>query len=181
MHWLGKKEMEVYPRRERKEQGPLFAGETLFMRASVQPISRKKERISYFALLQNRGKTSCFFFQGAKTGKDNGYTMLLDIESFDYKFFNEGSEGLKVALVHHLVRRCRRLILNFHVQASFFLSIQDMPIMRQIGFHISPGTENQLAVTPTLISTSEVRTAMQRSNKLPFRAHRFPPDDDRVK
>ncbi len=28
--------------------------------------------------------------------------------------------------------------------------------MRQIGFHISPGTENQLAVTPTLISTSQV-------------------------
>ena len=53
-------------------------------------------------------------------------------ESFDYKFFNEGSEGLKVALVHHL----------------------DMPIVRQIGFHISPGTENQIAVTPTLISTS---------------------------
>ncbi|TRY74967.1 hypothetical protein TCAL_04960, partial [Tigriopus californicus] len=71
--------------------------------------------------------------KGAKTGKDNGYTMLLDIESFDYKFFNEGSEGLKVALVHHL----------------------DMPIMRQIGFHISPGTENQIAVTPTLISTSK--------------------------
>ena len=74
-------------------------------------------------------------FQGAKTGKDNGYTMLLDIESFDYKFFNEASEGLKVALVHHL----------------------DMPIMRQIGFHIAPGTENQIAVTPTLISTSGVR------------------------
>ena len=72
--------------------------------------------------------------KGAKTGKDNGYTMLLDIESFDYKFFNEGSEGLKVALVHHL----------------------DMPIMRQIGFHIAPGTENQIAVTPTLISTSQV-------------------------
>jgi hypothetical protein len=28
----------------------------------------------------------------------------LDIESFDYEFFKEGSEGLKVALVHHLVR-----------------------------------------------------------------------------
>ena len=59
-------------------------------------------------------------------------------ESFDYKFFNEGSEGLKVALVHHL----------------------DMPIVRQVGFHISPGTENQIAVTPTLISTS--RDAMLR-------------------
>ena len=74
-----------------------------------------------------------FSLQGAKTGKDNGYTMLFDIESFDYSYYDEGSEGLKVALVHHL----------------------DMPIMRQTGFHIAPGTENQIAVTPTLISTSE--------------------------
>ena len=63
-----------------------------------------------------------FSFQGAKTGKDNGYTMLFDIESFDYSYYDEGSEGLKVALVHHL----------------------DMPIMRQTGFHIAPGTENQV-------------------------------------
>ena len=32
-----------------------------------------------------------------------------DIESFDYEFFKEGSEGLKVALVHHLVR-CSSLV-----------------------------------------------------------------------
>ena len=57
------------------------------------------------------------------------------MESFDYKTFKEGSEGLKVALVHHL----------------------DMPIMRQTGFHISPGTENQIAITPTLLSTTQVR------------------------
>lgn len=81
---------------------------------------------------------SDFFFQGAKTGKDNGYTMLFDIESFDYSYYDEGSEGLKVALVHHL----------------------DMPIMRQTGFHIAPGTENQIAVTPTLIVTSN--NAMHR-------------------
>ena len=68
--------------------------------------------------------------------RDLLYSLLK--ESFDYKFFNEGSEGLKVALVHHL----------------------DMPIVRQVGFHISPGTENQIAVTPTLISTS--RDAMLR-------------------
>ena len=48
--------------------------------------------------------------------------MLFDIESFDYSYYDEGSEGLKVALVHHL----------------------DMPIMRQTGFHIAPGTENQV-------------------------------------
>ena len=51
------------------------------------------------------------FPKGSKTGKDNGYTMLFDIESFDYSYYNEGSEGLKLALVHHL----------------------DMPIMRQKG------------------------------------------------
>lgn len=76
--------------------------------------------------------------QGAKTGKDNGYTILLDVESFDYNFFKESSEGLKVALVHHL----------------------DMPIMSQRGFHISPGTENQIAITPTLLATTE--NAMNR-------------------
>ena len=75
-------------------------------------------------------------FQGAKTGLDNGFTILLDVESFDYKFFKEGSTGLKVALVHHL----------------------DMPIMRQTGFHISPGTENQIAITPTLLATSPVHS-----------------------
>ena len=53
-----------------------------------------------------------FILQGAQTGKDNGYTILLDIESFDYEFFKEGSEGLKVALVHHLVKKIR-IFLRF--------------------------------------------------------------------
>ena len=56
-------------------------------------------------------RTILCLVQGSKTGKDNGFTMLFDIESFDYSYFNEGSEGLKLALVHHL----------------------DMPIMRQKG------------------------------------------------
>ena len=34
--------------------------------------------------------------QGAKTGKDNGFSVLFDIESFDYGYYDEGSEGLKV-------------------------------------------------------------------------------------
>ena len=71
--------------------------------------------------------------KGAKTGKDNGYTMLFDIESFDYGYYDEGSEGLKVAVVHHL----------------------DMPIIRQRAFHVAPGTENQIPVTPTLYTTTE--------------------------
>ncbi len=40
---------------------------------------------------------------GAKTGKDNGFSVLFDIESYDYGYYDEGSEGLKVAIVHHLV------------------------------------------------------------------------------
>lgn len=70
--------------------------------------------------------------KGAKTGKDNGFSVLFDIESFDYGYYDEGSEGLKVAIVHHL----------------------DMPIMRQRAFHIAPGTENQIPITPTLYTAN---------------------------
>ncbi|XP_040569382.1 acid-sensing ion channel 4 [Lepeophtheirus salmonis] len=71
--------------------------------------------------------------KGAKTGKDNGFSVLFDIESFDYGYYDEGSEGLKVAVVHHL----------------------DMPIIRQRAFHVAPGTENQIPVTPTLYTATE--------------------------
>lgn len=71
-------------------------------------------------------------FSGAKTGKDNGFSVLFDIESYDYGYYDEGSEGLKVAIVHHL----------------------DMPIIRQRAFHVAPGTENQIPVTPTLYTTA---------------------------
>ena len=70
--------------------------------------------------------------KGAKTGKDNGFSVLFDIESYDYGYYDEGSEGLKVAIVHHL----------------------DMPIIRQRAFHVAPGTENQIPVTPTLYTTN---------------------------
>ena len=71
--------------------------------------------------------------KGAKTGKDNGFSVLFDIESYDYGYYDEGSEGLKVAIVHHL----------------------DMPIIRQRAFHVAPGTENQIPVTPTLYTTND--------------------------
>ena len=64
-------------------------------------------------------------------GKDNGYSLLFDNESYDYGYYEEGSEGLKVAIVHHL----------------------DMPIIRHRGFHVAPGTESVIQVTPTLYST----------------------------
>ena len=42
-----------------------------------------------------------FSIQGAKTGKDNGFSVLFDIESFDYGYYDEGSEGLKVIFFYH--------------------------------------------------------------------------------
>ena len=66
--------------------------------------------------------------KGAKVG--DGFQMILDIESFDYNF--QGSEGLKISLVHHL----------------------DMPFMKLNRFHLSPGTENQIELNFELITTS---------------------------
>ena len=39
--------------------------------------------------------------KGATTGKHNGFTMLVDIESFDYNYSDEGAEGLKVSLIKY--------------------------------------------------------------------------------
>ena len=30
--------------------------------------------------------------------QDNGFSVLFDVESFDYGYYDEGSEGLKVKL-----------------------------------------------------------------------------------
>ncbi len=39
---------------------------------------------------------------GAKVGKANGLTLLLDTETFDYSYHHYASEGFKVAVLHHL-------------------------------------------------------------------------------
>ena len=41
--------------------------------------------------------------KGATTGKHNGFTMLVDIEAFDYNYSDEGAEGLKVYILFILV------------------------------------------------------------------------------
>ena len=35
--------------------------------------------------------------KGATSGKHNGYTLIFDVEVFDYMYYMEGSEGLKVS------------------------------------------------------------------------------------
>ena len=71
------------------------------------------------------------------------HSVLFDIESYDYGYYDEGSEGLKVAVVHHL----------------------DMPIIRQRAFHVAPGTENQIPVTPTLYTATDQVRKKERITK----------------
>ena len=37
--------------------------------------------------------------KGAASGKHNGYNLIFDIESFDYMYYMEGSEGVKVSIM----------------------------------------------------------------------------------
>jgi len=79
------------------------------------------------------GKINWAIQKGAQVGKANGLSMLLDTESFDYTFHLKAGEGFKIAIHHHL----------------------DQPIMSIKELDISPGSVFQIAVTPTLLSTSE--------------------------
>ena len=67
-----------------------------------------------------------------QVGKANGLSMLLDAETFDYTFHLKAGEGFKIAVHHHL----------------------DQPIMSIKELDISPGSVFQVAVTPTLMSTT---------------------------
>ena len=100
-------------------------------------FSRYTPQLNFSAIPDGPDTDWAYWFnsvpKGAKTGKDNGFSLLFDIESYDYGYYEEGSEGLKVAIVHHL----------------------DMPIIRQRAFHVAPGTENQIPVTPTLYTTND--------------------------
>ena len=71
--------------------------------------------------------------KGVEVGKANGLSMLLDAETFDYTFHLKAGEGFKIAVHHHL----------------------DQPIMSIKELDISPGSVFQIAVTPTLMSTTD--------------------------
>ena len=71
-------------------------------------------------------------------GKNNGYKLLLDSESFDNSRFGTPEKGLEVALTHHL----------------------DMPVMSHSGVLLSPGSSSQMALTASLNSISN--NALQR-------------------
>ena len=71
--------------------------------------------------------------KGAISGENNGLKMLLDTESYDYVENDRGGVGFKISVVHPL----------------------EMPIIEQSGISVQPGTSTQLAVSATLITTSE--------------------------
>ncbi|TRY75809.1 hypothetical protein TCAL_07005 [Tigriopus californicus] len=66
-------------------------------------------------------------------GGNNGFQMLLDAESYDYASSPSGSEGFVIAMLHHL----------------------DIPIMKHTGIQIQTGQSVQVAVSPTLIDTTQ--------------------------
>lgn len=69
---------------------------------------------------------------GSQTGDNNGLTLILDAEVYDYGLPID-SAGFKLALLHHL----------------------DMPIMSQSSVSISPGTSTQIGTFPSTINISE--------------------------
>ncbi len=83
----------------------------------------KRQPISYSRMIK----------PGAKVGKANGLSMLLDAETFDYTFHKSASEGFKLAVQHH----------------------QDQPLMSVKELDVAPGFETQIAVTPVLYETTE--------------------------
>lgn len=70
---------------------------------------------------------------GIQLGKENGLTLLLDAEVYDYAFSPQKGEGFKLAIHSHM----------------------DQPIMALSDIDLSPGFVTQLSVTPVLRDTTE--------------------------
>lgn len=70
---------------------------------------------------------------GIQLGKENGLTLLLDAEVYDYAFSPQRGEGFKLAIHSHM----------------------DQPIMALSDIDLSPGFVTQLSVTPILRDTTD--------------------------
>ena len=71
--------------------------------------------------------------KGVKPGKEKGFVLLLDVESFDYNGAEVSYEG-------------------FHVVVG---SYHDQAIINQRAIQITPGTVTQIALTPSLSSITD--------------------------
>ncbi|XP_059078307.1 uncharacterized protein LOC131876825 [Tigriopus californicus] len=70
--------------------------------------------------------------KSVRNGANNGFQILLDAESYDYASSAAGTEGFSIAILHQL----------------------DIPIMKHSGVQIETGQSVQIAVTPSLIETT---------------------------
>ena len=68
-----------------------------------------------------------------RNGIQNGLSVMIDVESYEYAYFERGAEGFRVA-----IEDCR-----------------DKPVINQNGFYVSPGSETLLAIMPTILNTSQ--------------------------
>ena len=98
---------------------------------------------------------------GAAVGPKNGLSILLDTETFDYSFHLRASEGFKVKLGSVLFTNASSLIPNVPGNSMLLLQVAvhhhlDQPIMTIKELDVAPGSLVQVAVTPTLTSTSQV-------------------------
>ena len=71
---------------------------------------------------------------GVHNGKSGGVTFLLNAATYDYMYHAHASEGFTIALNHH----------------------NDLPIVRQTGINVMPGTEVVIQISSTLYTTTEV-------------------------
>ena len=60
-----------------------------------------------------------------QAGKENGLTLLLDANTFDYTFHRHPSEGFKIAVEHHL----------------------DQPLMSMKELDITPGFATEVVIS----------------------------------
>ena len=93
-------------------------------------FDKKLQNLSFEALMTNH---SLAIGPGIQLGKENGLTLLMDAEVYDYAFSPQKGEGFKVAIHSHL----------------------DQPIMALSDIDLSPGFVTQLSVTPILRDTTD--------------------------
>ena len=73
-----------------------------------------------------------------RNGIQNGLKVMVDVENYDYAFFERGAKGFRVAIADG----------------------RDKPVINQNGFYVSPGSETLVAMTPTILNTTQ--EAMER-------------------
>ena len=75
-------------------------------------------------ILQWKGNT--------RNGIKNGLEIWIDVENYEYAYFTRGSTGFRIAIEDS----------------------RDKPIIEQNGHFVSPGSENLIAITPTIFNTT---------------------------